>query len=187
MKYITPYLESERLILKHGDISDYKKVYEYDFTKLRDINGEFKFVKLTDDDIKGFDTYSLEYDEVYDWIIYLKDGLPIGNITADREIKDIKAIELSFNLHPNYWGLGYMKEACISVMDYLFNNGFDNVLCGYSEGNLKSQKLNEKIGFKLYKIENDSWFKDGISITDYKTIISKDDFYKLHDKKLSKK
>ena len=100
MKYITPKLETERLILKKGTFDDYKKVYEYDFTKLRDIDGEFKFVKLKEEYIYGFDTYSSEYDEVYDWIIYLKDNMiPIGNILADREEKKIKATELSFNLH----------------------------------------------------------------------------------------
>ncbi len=180
MKYVTPDLESERLILKKGIFDDYRKVYEFDFTKLRDINGEFKFVKLEDKDILGFDTYSSEYDCVYDWIIYLKNGMPIGNIVADREDDNLHSIELSFNLHPNYWGCGYMKEACIIVMDYLFERGYSYVICGYSEGNIKSQKLNNKIGFEVYKVEKDSWEKDGQLITDYKTIISKDRFYELY-------
>ena len=45
MIYETPVLETERLMLKRGTLEDYQKVYEYDFTKLRDINGEFDFVK----------------------------------------------------------------------------------------------------------------------------------------------
>ena len=45
MEYETPIIETERLILKRGTLEDYQKVYEYDFTKLRDINGEFDFVK----------------------------------------------------------------------------------------------------------------------------------------------
>ena len=39
----TPELETERLILKKGTPEDFIKVYEYNFTKLRDICG-----KLTD-------------------------------------------------------------------------------------------------------------------------------------------
>ena len=39
MIYETPQLETERLILKRGTYEDFVKVYEYDFTKLRDING----------------------------------------------------------------------------------------------------------------------------------------------------
>lgn len=53
-------------------------------------------------------------------------------------------------------------------------------MCGYSEGNIKSQKLNNKIGFEVYKVEKDAWEKDGQLITDYKTIISKDRFYELY-------
>ena len=37
MKYITLTIITDRLILKKGSFEDYKKVYEYDFTKLRDI------------------------------------------------------------------------------------------------------------------------------------------------------
>jgi len=188
MKYITPFLDSERLILKKGIFLDYVKVYEYDFTKLRDINGEFKYVKLNEDDISGFDRYSLENDEVYDWIIYLKsNGYPIGNITADREVKEIKAIELSFNLHPSYWGNGYMKEAIICVLDYLFKNGYDNILCCYSLGNIKSKRLIEKVGFEFYKVEHDAWYKDGVPITEYMNIISKDMFYGLYGNSKMKK
>ena len=45
MKYITPTLKTNRLILKKGTYEDYVKVYEYDFTWLRNIAGEFEFVK----------------------------------------------------------------------------------------------------------------------------------------------
>ena len=41
MLYETPVLETERLILKRGTLDDFQHVYEYDFTKLRNINGEF--------------------------------------------------------------------------------------------------------------------------------------------------
>lgn len=45
MEYETPIIETERLILKRGTLEDYQKVYEYDFTKLRNINGEFELIK----------------------------------------------------------------------------------------------------------------------------------------------
>lgn len=183
MRVNTPFLESERLILKHGVFNDYRTVYEYDFTKLRDIAGEFEYKKLSDEDIEGFDTYSLECDDVYDWIVYLKDGKAIGNITADRRNETNNSIELSFNLHPRYWGFGYIKEACIVIMDYLFKQGYDNIMCGYSEGNIKSKKVNEKLGFSLYKVIENAWEKNGKPITDYQTILSKENYFKLYQKK----
>ena len=45
MFLITPELETERLILRKGTSDDFIKVYGYNFTKLRDIFGEFEFVK----------------------------------------------------------------------------------------------------------------------------------------------
>lgn len=182
----TKLLETDRLILKRGFEEDYCKVYEYDFRKLRDINNEFEFVKQ---DVSKMDDWVLENDDnldMADWIIYLKDMTPIGNIIADRIVENINAIEISFNLHPSFWGKEYMKEACIAVMEYLFSLGFNNILCGYSDGNIKSKKVNEKIGFKYYKTEKDAWIKDGIAITDYKTIMSKEEFEKLYLKNNNK-
>ena len=179
MKYITPLLETDRLILKRGLKEDYRKVYEYDFTKLRNIAGEFEYIKLDMDDIDGFDTYADDYDNVYDWIVYLKDGMiPIANVTADREVEELKAIELAFNLHPSFWGNGYIKEAVIEIMNYLFEQGYENILCGYSEGNDKSKRVNEKMGFKLFSKKENSWYKNGIAITEYNTILSKKEFIK---------
>lgn len=180
MNICTKLLETERLLLKRGTKKDYYKVYEYDFRKLRNINNEFKFVKQ---DLSELDNWVLESDnneDMADWIIYLRDMTPIGNITADRIVQNINAIEIAFNLHPNFWGNGYIKEACIKVMDYLFSLGFDNILCGYSEGNIKSEKVNAKIGFTHYLKEEAAWIKDGIPITDYKTIMSKEDFQRLY-------
>ncbi|MCD8562441.1 MAG: GNAT family N-acetyltransferase [Bacilli bacterium] len=139
MKLLTHNLETKRLILKKGSIEDYRLVYEFDFTKLRNINGEFEFVKQDLDKIVGFDTYADLNPYVLDWIIYLKEGTPIGNIVANRFNNELNSLELSFNLHPNYWGLGYMNEALIEVMNYIFSLGFENILCGYSEGNEKSK------------------------------------------------
>lgn len=68
----TPIIETERLILKRGIMEDYVKVYEYDFTKLRDINGEFEYVKQEPKKIIGFDTYADEEENCIDFIIYLK-------------------------------------------------------------------------------------------------------------------
>lgn len=56
MKYKIPILETERLILQKGSYEDYVKVYEYDFTRLRNIDGEFEFVKYDPEKLKGYET-----------------------------------------------------------------------------------------------------------------------------------
>lgn len=179
MIYKVPILETKRLILKHGNLHDFEQVYEYDFTKLRDIAGEMEFVKYDLNKLKGIEILE---ENTYDWIVYLKDSmLPIGNIVADREDKSIHSTELAFNLHPLYWGCGYMMEAVIEVMNYLFHNGYENVICGYDEGNKKSKRLNEKLGFVPYKVIENAWYKNGIPITTYLNIMSKSRFKELYD------
>lgn len=185
MIYETPQLETERLILKRGTLKDLQEVYEYDFRKLRNIAGEFEFVKYDPKNIEGWE---IPEPESYDWVIYLKDTMePIGNVTADREQKNIKAIELAFNTHPNYWRMGYTSEALIEIMKFLFNQEYKNILCGYDEGNIKSKSIGEKLGFVPYeKIEN-AWIKNGIPITSYTSILSKERFYELYDNKFIKR
>ena len=177
--YITPVIETERLILKRAPLSDYLKVYEYDFTKLRNINDEFEFVKLDSKRVEGFEEI---YEKSFDWIVYLKDGMkPISNIVADREREDINSIELAFNTHPIYWRRGYTSEAIIGIMRFLFNNGYDNIICGYDEGNFKSKSIGEKLGFIPYEVKENSWVKDGVPITSYITILSKERFADLYN------
>lgn len=185
MIYITPFLTTERLLMKRGISTDYKKVYEYDFTKLRDITGEFIYEKLDPKKIEGMEE---PYDNSYDWIIYLKDGMiPIANIVADREQKEINAIELAFNTHPNYWRKGYTKEALIKIMEYLFNRGYENILCGYDNGNIKSKNIIEKLGFLPYSIKENAWTKNDIPITTFMTIMSKEKFKELYEKSVNKR
>ena len=168
MKYLTPTLETERLILKRGRKEDYISVYEYDFTKLRDVDEEFKFVKLDSSVGESFYSSKKYLNDMFDWIIYLKNtGKPIGNILAMRLSNEENATEISYNLHPNYWHKGYMTEATTSVINYLFEKGFDNIFCGYEEGNFKSKGLIEKLGFELYETKENAWMKNNKPITNY--------------------
>lgn len=180
--YETKWLETDRLILSKGTVEDYLQVYEYDFRKLRNIDGEFVLEKQDLNEIRNWFPKTMEekYKEneeshCFDWIIYLKETKkPIGNITADREEESINSIELAFNLHPDHWGKGYMPEAVSKVMDYLFEIGYDNVILGYSEGNINSKRVAEKMGFELYKIKENKWMKNGKYITEYEMIMSKE-------------
>ena len=184
MIYETPILETERLVLKRGTSEDFKKVYEYDFRKLRNILGEFEFVKQDPKNVEGWEIPS---PETYDWIMYLKDTKEaIGNIVADRGDKDDKSIELAFNTHPDYWRCGYTKEAIIEIMKFLFNNGYERILCGYDEGNYKSKAIGEKLGFEPYMVKENAWVKNGVPITSYTSVLTKERFNELYIKKINK-
>ena len=188
MKYIIPVLQTERLILKKGSYEDYVKVYEYDFTRLRNIAGEFEFVKYDPEKLRGFENYADEEENVLDFIIYLKDNNePIGNIVFDRYDENNKSLEISCNLHPNYWKKGYMTEAILSTMEYVFNNlDIDNIVYGYAEENFKSKGLSDKIGFKFYHDYIEHYKRIDKDIRIVNTIMSKEEFnkkYKNNDKR----
>ena len=182
-----PILETKRLTIKGGTIEDYVIVHEYDFNYLMNLNGIFEYVKRDADEVRGWFGQGIDgfYKNIksknnFNFIIYLKDGnIPIGNISFDRNIEELKSTEIACYLHPSYWGNGYVKEALIECMDYLFNNGFENIVYGYDKDNDKSLRLCEKIGFDFWKqVEEGSCF--GNNTITYKTIMSKEKFYQLY-------
>lgn len=185
MKYITPYLETERLILKRGILEDYVKVYEYDFTYLRNINGEFKYVKFDPKHLKDFVTYADETDFTMDFIVYLKDNFePIGNIVVDRYNKELNSLEIACNLHPTYWHKGYMTEAIIAIMHYIFDNlNVDNIIYGYAEENFKSKGLSDKLGFDFLKVHTMHYKRIDKDVQEIETIMSKKKFCELYNSK----
>ena len=181
MKYITPTLETERLILKKGTFEDFKKVYEYDFTRLKNIAGEFEYIKNDEEKLKSFETYADE-ENVLDFITILKDNNePIGNITFDRYDENNKSLEVSVNIHPNYWRKGYMTESLLCSMEYIFDNlDIENIIYSYAKDNFKSKGLSEKIGFKPYYEYVEHYTRIDKDIESVNSIMSKDNFYELY-------
>ena len=187
--YQTNPIQTQRLILQKGTVDDYFAVYEYDFTKLRDICGEFEYQKQDLEAIGGMFKQGIEKfhennqtQHVFDWIIYKSDCLtPIGNILADRENIENGEIEIAFNLHPSHWGNGYMPEAICAVINYLFDIGYEAVKSGYSDGNVKSKRVLEKTGFEFFAVEKAAWTKNGKPIDDYKVIATKANCIKMQD------
>ena len=184
-KYITPTLKTNRLILKKGTYEDYVKVYEYDFTRLRNIAGEFEFVKYDPEKLRGWENIADEEPNTLDFIVYLKDTMePIGNLMMDRYDEKIKSLEITVNLHPNYWRKGYMTEAILKVMDYVYSNlDIESIVYGFAEENYKSKGMSEKLGFEFYYDFVEHYTRIDKDIRSIKTIMSKEKFYKLYPKK----
>lgn len=180
-KYETIELKTDRLILKKGTSEDCIKVYEYDMLKCRGVGGIDIIEKsLGKIDFIGSDNKKYyeqcKTNKMYDWYIYLNDGTPIGNIVADREDDNINSIELSFNMHPNYWRKGYMTEAVKCIISYLLDNYYNNIVIGYETGNIKSKSFIEKLGFTYYKTINNVYEKNGINIDVNLLIMNKKDW-----------
>lgn len=183
--YITPTIETERLILKHGKYEDYVKVYEYDFTRLRNIGGEFEYIKYDPQKLKGWENCCIEEEKTIDFIVYLKDTMqPIANLLYDRYNPENKSLEISVNLHPSYWRKGYMTEAILESMKYVFTNmDIDNIVYGYAEENFKSKGLSDKIGFAYYSFHVEHYSRIDKDVKTINTIMSKEKFFELYEKK----
>lgn len=179
MNYETVTLETNNLVIKKGTSKDCIKIYEYDMVKCRGIAGEDILVKSDREvdfiggNVKNYYN-SLKEEKIYDWYVYLKPNLdPIANIIADRQVDEIKAIELAYNMHPDYWRKGYMTEALKAVMNHLFSIGYENIIMGYDEGNIKSKNFINKLGLTDYMTIENQYQKNGVNINTYEKIINK--------------
>ena len=56
--------------------------------------------------------------------------------------------ELGYCLSQSFWGRGYMPEAARELIRYAFEElGMTTIWCGYYDGNHKSKRVQEKLGF----------------------------------------
>ena len=85
-------------------------------------------------------------------IVLKKTGLPIGNIAlkfhSDLAENDNEC-ELGYWLGKPYWGKGIMPEAADALIRRAFDDlKLEKVWCGYYDGNDKSKRVQEKLGFR---------------------------------------
>lgn len=85
------------------------------------------------------------------YAICLKEnGKPIGSIGFHR--KDLAVAddeyELGYWIGKQYWGQGLIPEASREMLKYAFEAlGMKQIWCGYYDGNIKSKRVQEKLGF----------------------------------------
>ena len=58
--------------------------------------------------------------------------------------------------------------------------GYNAVIYSYGEGNIKSSKLCSKLGFELDSIKKDNYIRNGILISTYRNILTKDRYDSLY-------
>ncbi|MBQ7703291.1 MAG: GNAT family N-acetyltransferase [Firmicutes bacterium] len=80
-------------------------------------------------------------------------GVPIGSIGlhfGSDISKEADEAELGYVLSPKYWGQGLVPEAGEEMLRHAFCDlGANKVWCAYYEGNDKSRRVQEKLGFKF--------------------------------------
>ncbi len=155
-------LETERLILRRWEESDAEDLYKYASNPdVGPIAGwpPHQSVEESLDVIKNV----LSCKEAYA-ICLKEDGKPIGAIElklnghTDMTEKDDEC-ELGYWLGKPFWGKGLMPEAAREMLRHAFEDiGMSKVWCGYYEGNTKSKRVQEKVGFKY------QWTTEGVDV-----------------------
>lgn len=150
-------LETERLILRPWQETDAEECYKYaKDPRVGPMTGwpVHESVENSRQVIRN----ALMVPETYA-IVLKETGLPIGSISlkfhSDLAEKDDEA-ELGYWLGVPYWGQGIMPEAAKELIRHGFENlKLDRIWAGYYEGNEKSKRVQEKLGFKYqWKSEN---------------------------------
>jgi RimJ/RimL family protein N-acetyltransferase/GNAT superfamily N-acetyltransferase len=151
-KAITKVLKTDRLILRLWEESDAEDLYKY--ARNPDVGP-----------IAGWPAHQ-SLDESREVIKNVFNGKEAYAICLKEDGKAIGAIELKLNGHTDmterddecelgywlgkpFWGQGLMPEAAREILRHAFEDiGMSKVWCGYYEGNTKSKRVQEKVGFK---------------------------------------
>ncbi len=144
-------MRTRRLILRHWRESDAESLYKY--AKDPDIGpiAGWQPHKSTEESLSIIQNV-LNKPECYA-ICEKENDIAIGAIElrlnghTDMTDKDDEC-ELGFWLGKPFWGRGYMPEAATAILRHAFADlGMNTVWCGYYDGNSKSKRVQEKIGF----------------------------------------
>ena len=91
-------------------------------------------------------------------VVYKDNQKVIGSIGLEevRELDEsfdlLRGKEIGYVLNKDYWGQRLMSEAVQEVMRYCFKGlQVDFLTCGYFIENIRSKRVNEKMGFDYYK------------------------------------
>ena len=149
-------LHTERLTLRPWTLDDLNDLYEYasvdgvgqmaGWLPHKNIDESRAILQMFIDEKK---TFAIEFN-----------GKVIGSLGIeaydDEKLPEFyakKGREIGYVLSQNYWGRGLMPEAVAEVIKYLFEAvNLDFIVCGHFTDNPQSMRVQEKCGFKHYKL-----------------------------------
>lgn len=149
-------LNTERLVLRPWKYSDLDDFYEY--AKVDGVGqmagwlphkSKEESARILRHFIDGKKTFAIIYNNKAIGSL----GIEEYNETALPELDNLRGRELGFVLSKDYWGKGLMAEAVKAVIEYLFNEvKLDFLVCEHFIENKQSCRVQEKCGFKHYKM-----------------------------------
>ena len=150
-------LETERLILSQWEEADAEECFRY--AKDPAVGHAAGWPVHTDqEDSRKIIRDILTVPETYA-IVLKETGSPVGSIGlhfhTDFAQKDDEA-ELGYWIGVPYWGQGLVPEAARELLRHAFEDlKLEQVRCGYFDGNEKSRRVQEKLGFRYLRTVTD--------------------------------
>ena len=142
-------LETERLIIRPWEEADAEECYKYaKDSRVGPIAGWPVHTSVENsrqiirDVLMAPETYA---------IVLKETGLPVGSIGLHHNdlAKEEDEVELGYWIGVPYWGQGLVPEASKEMLRHAFEDlNCVRVWCGYYDGNEKSRRVQEKLGFK---------------------------------------
>lgn len=177
-------LETERLILRPWEESDANDLFQYASAPEVGPNAGWPVhtsVENSREIIKSVfsspDTYAIVLKETMQPVGSI--GLMIGS-ASNIGIPDTEA-EIGYWIGVPYWGQGLIPEAVQEIMRHGFDDlNLEKMWCGYFDGNTKSQRVQEKCGFRYHHTkEKVPCALEGVFRTEHITCLSKEEWLSI--------
>lgn len=160
-----PQLETQRLILREMTLDDLD-FYFHHFNDPKIVDGScFLGPKTLDAAKKELERYCInpfKENKGIRWGVVLKDIEElIGTLGFYDWDKDVRKVEIGYDLKPKYWGLGIMTEALHTVVQFCFEKmRLNRIQAIIPVGNHRSMNLVRRLGFtKEGVLRQNSFFK----------------------------
>ena len=141
-------LQTQRLIIRPWSVDDAEELYKYaKDPQVGPIAGWP--VHTSVENSREIIQTTLSDKEIYA-IVLKESGLPIGSIGLYHGglAKEPDELELGYWIGVPYWGQGLVTEASREMLRHAFEDlELNKVWCAYYEGNTKSKRVQEKLGF----------------------------------------
>lgn len=147
-----PQLETERLYLREIKESDAGDLYKnFSNQRLMEFYGS-ELMTMQEEAVGLINAFRVSYEENkgYRWGIQLKDDSRlIGTIGFHAYSPKHKRAEIGYELHPDYWGVGYAKESITRVMEFGFQEmDLKRIGAIVFQENIPSNRVLAGLGFK---------------------------------------
>ncbi len=179
-------IETNNLILRKLEISDYDNYYDYVTDNL--IAKQFLFNYNEESCRKRLEDLVQRYEnenKPFVWAIALKSTNElVGLITLDKVSFANKNFSIAYGIRKKHRANNYAYQASYALIDYIFNNwDMHRFEIGHNIDNIASQKTIEKLGAKLEGVARESKFYDNGFIDRKVYSILKSEWIELKNKR----